>query len=401
MPPALIRPDHCPRAADRTLPPLGLAAAAGFCAAVWADERVLERTPVYFGAGLVGIFAARLVHRYRSLGLVPIHTTVATVVGLVAMLRGEWPGWAVAVFPCGLGLAAGGVLRFRDTVRTDPRHHGLLAAAGAVAAIGTAVAFTQHADPVAFGWLAVVASAVTAALAWPTLFRPFFEHVFCFVARVVYWPRAVGPGVAKFPRSGPALVIANHGDMFDPVLVGGMMPRQVTGVMTAAYFDKPGLAWLMRVFGTIRVPEIPVRREAPEIDAAVQALDAGRVVMLFPEGYLRRKEEVPLKRFGQGVWKMLDARPDTLVVPVWIEGTWGSIFSWKGGPPFKGKRFRPFRRITVSVGEPQVVPPEVLRNRMGTRLYLMQKVADQRAAAGFDPLPPVDQLPRDDGKDDA
>ena len=394
----MIRPDHSPLAADVQLPPLAVAAAAGFCAAVWADERVLERTPLYFGAGLVGIFAARLVHRYRCLGLVPLLASVATLVGLAGQLLGHWPGWAAVAFPLGVGLAVGGVLRFRDTIRT---HSWRLTACGAVAlllAAGVAVAFTQHADPAAFGWLAVATAALSAVAAWLTLFRPTFEFGFCLAARLVYKPRAVGPGLARFPMTGPALVIANHGDWFDPPLVGGLLPRQVTALMTAAFYDKPGLRWLMRVFGTIRVPEGAVRRESPEIDAAVRALDAGRVVLLCPEGYLRRKDEVPLKRFGQGVWKILAARPGTPVVPVWVEGTWGSFFSWKGGPPTRGKRLRLRHPVTVGVGEPLVVPAGVLANRMGTRLYLMQKVADARPLTGADPLPPVDQLPHDDGK---
>lgn len=397
----VIGPDRTYRAADRQLLPLGVAAAAGFCAAVWADERVLERTPVYFGAGLVGLFAARLVQRYRCVGLVPLYTTVAAVVGLIAALVGGWPGWSIVAFPASLGIAAGGVLRYRDTIRTEAWQFAAWAAIGAVAAVGTAIIFTRNPDPAAFAWLATGASAVAAALAWPTLFRPFVEHLVCFLARAVYRPRSTGPGTTDFPMTGPVLVVSNHGDMFDPVLVGGMMPRQVTGVMTAVFFDKPVLSWLMRVFGTIRVPEVPIRREAPEIDAAVQALDAGRVVMLFAEGFLRRKEEVPLKRFGQGVWKILDARPTTPVVPVWIEGTWGSFFSWKGGPPLKGKRLHFRRPVMVCVSGPLVVPPEVLKNRMGTRLYLMQAVADARLHAGLPPLPPVDQLPRDDGTDDA
>lgn len=391
-----IRPDRTHRAADRQLVPLAVAAAAGFCAAVWADDEVLGRTPVYFGAGLLGLFLARLAHRYRCLGLVPIYATVATVVGLVATIRGDWPGWAVGVFPGCLGLAVGGVLRYRDTVRTESRRFALWAVAGAAAAVGVAATFTTAPYPAIYTWLATAAAGVSAALAWPTLFRPFVERQFCFAARIIYRPRVTGPGVAGFPTTGPVLVLANHGDWFDPPLVGGLLTRQVTPLMTAAFYDKPGLGWLMRVFGTIRVPDQAVRRETPEIDAAVQALDVGRVVLLLPEGYLRRKEEVPLKRFGQGVWKILDARPTTPVVACWVEGTWGSIFSFKGGPPLTGKRLHLRRPVTVGVSEPFVVPAEVLKNRMGTRLYLMQKVADARVLAGFDPLPPVDQLPRDD-----
>jgi 1-acyl-sn-glycerol-3-phosphate acyltransferase len=390
------QPDLTHRAADRQLVPLAVAAAAGFCAAVWADERVVGRTPLYFGAGLAGLVGVRLVHRYRCLGLVPPGATIAALMALVGAVWGDWPGWAVAAVPLALGLAAGAVLRYRDRVRTEHRRFVLCGALAGVAGIVTAAVFTrgQGADDwrAAYSWLTVGASAVAAALAWPTLFRPFVEYLVCFGMRFIYKPRAAGPGLTAFPRHGPVLVIANHGDWFDPPLVGGLLPRTVTPLMAAAFYDKPGLRWLMRVFGVIRVPDQPVRRETPELDEAVRALDLGKVVLLFPEGYLRRKEEVPLRRFGQGVWKLLDARPTTPVVPCWVEGTWGSYFSFKGGPPTKGKRFRPRRPVAVGFGEPLVVPPEVLKDRTATRLFLMRRVSDARRHAGLDPLP-ADQLP--------
>ena len=55
--------------------------------------------------------------------------------------------------------------------------------------------------------------------------------------------------------------------------------------------------------------------------------------MVFPEGYLRRTEDRPLRRFGQGVWQILKARPDTPVFTAWIEGNWGSYTSYANGPP--------------------------------------------------------------------
>jgi 1-acyl-sn-glycerol-3-phosphate acyltransferase len=378
------QPDPTPRAADRVLLPLASAAAAGFCAAVWADPQVLPRTPTYFGLGLVGLFAARLWHPYRGLGLVPLGATAAAGIGLAGSLGG-WAGWMAAVFPLAVGLGVGAVLRHRDRDRTDARRFAASGVGVAVVVVGLAGLFVAAPRPGLFSWVATVAAAVAAGLGWVTLFRPTFEWAFCLAVRFLYRIRATGPGLTAFPP-GPVLVIANHGDWFDPALVGGSLPRPVVALMTAAFYDKPGLSWLMRVFGTIRVPETAVKRTAPEIDLAVQALDAGRVVLLFPEGYLRRSEEVPLRRFGQGVWKLLCQRPGTVVVPCWVEGTWGSYFSHQGGPPTTGKRFRPFRPVTVCVGEPFTVSPAVLADRMGTRLSLMRKVADARPLGGFPPL---------------
>ena len=169
-------------------------------------------------------------------------------------------------------------------------------------------------------------------------------------------------------------------------------------MMTSFFYDKWFLYPLMKyVFRVIRVPDIPFRREAPELDEAVAALDRGELVMIYPEAFLRRKEEIPLRRFGQGIWKILKERPDTPVFACWIEGGWGSFFSYKDGPPFTGKRMDFWHRIDLAYGDGEVVPPEILESQMETRLYLMKRVAEARTLMG---LPPV-QLPGEKGDDKA
>ena len=115
-------------------------------------------------------------------------------------------------------------------------------------------------------------------------------------------------------------------------------------------------------------------------------LDRGACVVLFPEGYLRRKEEQPLRRFGRGVWKILADRPDTPVFACWIDGNWGSYFSYKGGPPTKNKRFDFRRRIRIGVTGPLKVDPAILADHMATRTFLMRQVAAAREPLGLEPL---------------
>ncbi len=91
-------------------------------------------------------------------------------------------------------------------------------------------------------------------------------------------------------------------------------------------------------------------------------------------------------------------RPDTPVVACWIDGNWGSYFSFKDGPPMKNKKFDIRRPIAVGVSPPETVPPEVLADHLPTRLHLMNKVIEARAHLGLPTLPAV-ELPtqRDDG----
>jgi 1-acyl-sn-glycerol-3-phosphate acyltransferase len=223
--------------------------------------------------------------------------------------------------------------------------------------------------------------------AWYFFSRAALELFSMPVLEFMYKMRTSGPGVRSFPSQGPVIVIANHAAIFDPPIIEHQLPRPVTGFMTSTYFDH----WLMYplakwIFKAIRVHDSQAREEAPELKQFVKALDRGECVLIFPEGWLRRKEEIPLRRFGQGIWHVLTERPDTPIVACWIEGTWGSFFSHKNGPLGKNKWFDFRRRIQVGVSKPFCVPKEVLEDRMNTRLFLMDKVSMSREHLGLEPL---------------
>ncbi len=207
----------------------------------------------------------------------------------------------------------------------------------------------------------------------------------------LYRIRWTGAGTRTVPILGPCVVIANHGSWPDPVFLGIALPRPMTAIMTQSFYN----VWFLRpilkhIFRVIVVPEQPVRRDTPEVDQAVAALDRGEMVVIYPEGYLRRREDQPLKRFGQGVWHILRARPDTPVVPCWIEGSWGGKFSHAGGlPGAKCKKMDIFRSIEIRMMPPVVVPPEMLAEGMATRLYLMNRVIDAHNSGASTPLPHV------------
>jgi 1-acyl-sn-glycerol-3-phosphate acyltransferase len=120
------------------------------------------------------------------------------------------------------------------------------------------------------------------------------------------------------------------------------------------------------------------------------------VVVIFPEGYLRRKEEQLLRRFGQGVWQILSARPATPVVACWIEGTWGSYTSYFNGPPTKNKRPDFRRPIGYGLSAPEVVPADVLADGLRARIDLMNRVLDARKHLGLAEVPRVELPAREE-----
>jgi 1-acyl-sn-glycerol-3-phosphate acyltransferase len=376
--------------------PLMAAWGAAFCL-VWESLRLPIPVLVFLGVGLVGNLLPLLYwSRYRVLGFVPYAVTGAAVVALAGGEPDGRPVWLVGVFPLLLGVAKGAVASHRSWFNDEFRRWQFTSGVAVLTGWGLVAAFAiaGPSDPVVRGvyrWLLVGLTVWAAVQAWLTLLRPAVEVTAEPLLSVLCRVRATGPGLAEFPRSGPVLVIANHAAWLDPLYLAKVLPRPVTPMMTARFYNLPVLRPVLRhVIRVIVVPEMPLRREAPEVHEAIAALDAGRVVVIFPEGYLRRKEEPILRRFGQGVWQMLQARPQTPVVACWIEGAWGGYTSYHNGPPTKNKKIDVRRPIGIGLSAPEVVPADVLADHLPARVYLMNRVLEARKHLGLPPVPPVE-----------
>ncbi len=171
------------------------------------------------------------------------------------------------------------------------------------------------------GWISprgqIPVVAIVAALLGVTALvvfkRETVEQLFEFILWPLYRIKAKGPGLAALPIRGAAIVISNHAAWLDPIWLGKVAPPILTPLMTSQFFDKPVLGWIMKgMNAAIRVEDTgKLRRDIPELDAAIDLLDRGGTVLIFPEGHMRRKEELVLRRFGQGIWRNpLQAAPN-------------------------------------------------------------------------------------------
>jgi 1-acyl-sn-glycerol-3-phosphate acyltransferase len=368
------------------------------------------RLEVWALAGPAGLFAGLLYwHRYRGMGFVPYALTGATVVGVWATIGG-WCEVTVAAASFLLGFSFTRLVLYLDRFYRGTGTAGwhLLAAAGGFVLGGGMLRdlwFTRPLkggpDPLPVVWFAGIAAGL-AVFAWVRLLRPAVELFIEPLLWLMYKIRATGPGLRAVPARGPCLVIANHTCWPDPLFLAKVLPRPVTPMMTSRFYDLPVIRWFVRhVFRVIRVPEKPLKQSAPEIDEAIAALDRGECVVIFPEGYLRRSEERPLRRFGRGVWQVLKSRPGIPVFACWIEGGWGSYTSYANGPPTKNKK-KDFRRpIGVGVSGPIVVDPATLEDHLRTRVFLMNQVIDARKHLGLPDLPRVELPEREEKDEDA
>ena len=107
-------------------------------------------------------------------------------------------------------------------------------------------------------------------------------------------------GVQHIPPSGALLVVPNHVTYADPVLASIPIRRAVHYMAWNALFRVPGLSWLIR-----RLRAFPVDIEAADAGAArtaVRLLNAGEVVMIFPEA--GRSQDGRVQRFRAGAFRM-------------------------------------------------------------------------------------------------
>jgi 1-acyl-sn-glycerol-3-phosphate acyltransferase len=159
-------------------------------------------------------------------------------------------------------------------------------------------------------------------------------------------------GEQRIPDKGPALIVSNHVSFVDALVLMAISPRPIRFVMDRTIFKMPVLSWLFR-----QVKAIPIasfKDDPAMVECAFarvsEALRDGQLVCIFPEG--RITDSGAILPFRRGVTRVLEKDP-VPVVPVALQGLWGSFFSRKGGPAMsKPLRRGAFSKIGVNVGLP-------------------------------------------------
>ncbi|MEZ6140736.1 MAG: 1-acyl-sn-glycerol-3-phosphate acyltransferase [Zavarzinella sp.] len=360
-----------------------------------ATNPTFPKTMLWFGLSVAGgaLFSWFQRHSYRvAAGLVygPVLILIGTTVGYFSH---HWT-WNLILVGIGIGMATTPIVHLYNlwTNHISPIFTTTWAIVGWVLGLAFTVILAyllpQNSPQLQKYWvLATIVSSFGILILFILNFTlPAFEALL----ELLLWPvyRFRTSGQAILPTRGPCIIIANHAAYMDPVLLGKIVPSPMTPLMTSAFYDKKLIYPLMKLVGTIRVADAGFRKEAPELQEAVAALDRGECVVIFPEAYLRRKESQVLRRFGRGIWHILQDRPTIPVYCVWIEGNWGSFTSYFKGPPGKNKSIDFWRAISFGVHGPVELTEEILQDQMKTRQFLMQELLVARAELGLPPLEP-------------
>lgn len=150
-------------------------------------------------------------------------------------------------------------------------------------------------------------------------------------------------GADQVPASGPVIIAPVHRSFIDFFVASEVTPRKLHYMAKDSLWGNGLLARILPAVGAF-----PVHRESADREAlrrAQQVLDAGEVLILFPEG--ERRTGPVVEELHEGV-AFLAARTGATVVPVGIGGS-ASVMP-------KGKRLPRPRHIHLIVGQP-IAPP--------------------------------------------
>ena len=179
---------------------------------------------------------------------------------------------------------------------------------------------------------------------------PFLKLLVRAFLTVVYRPRIMG--VENIPAEGGVLLVCNHVSWIDGLFVYVFADRPVRYFAHADYLHHPLVNRLANETGVIRV-EPGKRSVIRSVRDGRTALKNGEVVCIFPEGGITRTGQI--KEFEPGFLSLLKGT-EAQVVPVYLGGLFGSMFSYAHGKRLRMRPRKLSRRVTVAFGEPMTPP---------------------------------------------
>ncbi len=146
------------------------------------------------------------------------------------------------------------------------------------------------------------------------------------------------------PAEGGVLLLGNHISWLDWAVLQMASPRPLRFVMERGIYERWYLRWFLDFFGVIPISSGASRAA---LERVREALDAGEVVCLFPEGVISRSGQ--LAEFRKGFEQAANGA-DAVIVPFYLRGLWGSRFSRAGDKLKADRRDGWVRDVMVAFG---------------------------------------------------
>jgi len=196
-----------------------------------------------------------------------------------------------------------------------------------------------------FGWFVGLAIAAAGVAIWCAP-RASLKLLVASIVNGLYRFRV--RGADQVPATGPAVLVANHLSWLDGFLLPLACPRHVRMVVYGPNIRGKFLRMLADQWRFILFDPRP-KSIGQALKTIQSGLADGDVIGIFCEGGISRTGQI--LGFKRGLEWILE-RVEAPIVPVHIDGMWGSVLSFSEGRYFT-KRLRGFRRpLTLLFGPP-------------------------------------------------
>lgn len=158
-----------------------------------------------------------------------------------------------------------------------------------------------------------------------------------------YQIRRVHP--ERVPKKGGVLLLPNHVTYADAFFISASCDRPVRFVMDEAFTAARSIRIFTEIFETVTI-----RRDQPleAIREVIRALKQGDLVCLFPEGQLTRTGSLCVLQRG---FELIARKAGHPLIPLWCDGSWGSIFSYERNRFFRKLPHRLKHKMCFGFGE--------------------------------------------------
>ncbi len=308
----------------------------------------------------VGSFAAGYLSGGKiEYGLIPLGSIGITVACVT--LSGAHLGYlAIALNLAVLGFFAGffavptnALIQHRPA---PDRKGGIIAAANLLSFVGIALQPVAqyamirlgHPNPQRVFLIAAVLTLVATLYVLYLLPDSLLRLLLWFLTHSLY--RIKVEGRDNIPERGGALFVCNHMSFVDACLLIASTDRPIRFVMFKDVYEHSLIRPFARILRCIPISsQLRPREMIRSLRTATEAIQQGEVVCIFAEGQITRIGQLlPFRRGFERIMKGIDAP----IVPVNLDGIWGSIFSFERGRfLWKLPRRIPYP-VTVSYGKP-------------------------------------------------
>jgi acyl-[acyl-carrier-protein]-phospholipid O-acyltransferase / long-chain-fatty-acid--[acyl-carrier-protein] ligase len=136
-------------------------------------------------------------------------------------------------------------------------------------------------------------------------------------------------GRDNIPEKGGALFVCNHLSLADAIWLQAAVDRPIRFIMFKGMYDKPFIRPIARIMGAIPISsELRPRDMIKSLQTASEAIQKGEIVCIFAEGQITRIGQLlPFRRGFERIMQDVDAP----IIPIALDGGWGSIFSFEEG----------------------------------------------------------------------